>query len=255
MGLVNEEPAMLRRYGPALVAFSLTIAALWVPMHTLPQHGDEAQYGWMSAYYGSELAHLDFSPTGKDIFTDPGWSPSSYWTLTQPMTARLIYALALAITESPTPAMPYSWTDPALQNPENWLEPRTIMMLRFVAVLCTATGLALIALRLGWPGLLAVALFVGIPHVRTDLPRATGEGPLVLGFGLCLLSYGSRWFPIVLRIRRHHEADGFAVVASRRLGGLWAHSLQASSRSGTAAARLVCPHTTLVVRGWPRVLN
>ncbi len=186
----------MKRLLPATVAFVLTVAVLVPSALSLPQHGDEAQYGWSAAYFGGKLAHLDFWPHGSDLFTDPGWSPSSYWSRTQPMGARYTYALALGFTGEAAPALPYSYTDASLQGPEMLLAADTLIALRLWAIVLAAVGLALFAARLGWPALCAIALFLVIPDVRVDLSRAWAEGPLLFGLGLAAAAYGTRWLPL-----------------------------------------------------------
>lgn len=175
------------------VAFLLTAAALLPSALSLPQHGDERLYIWKAAYYGNRLVRLDFSP-GADPYLDPGWDPQAFWAVEQPTGSHVIYFLALSLTASPTATLPYSYTDPDLQGPETAIPPSTLIVTRVAAVLCAAVGAALLTARFGWPALPALALFLAIPHVRDDLARAWAEGPLLLGFGLCAIAYGSRWF-------------------------------------------------------------
>ncbi len=184
---------MRERLIPAAIVFVITICVLLPSALSLPQHPDEAQYGWSAAYFGNKVTQFDFSPRGSDPFSDPGWFPYSYWSLTQPMAGRLLYATVLAATGAPTPTMPYSFTDPALQGPEVFLAADTLLILRLTAIVSAALGLALIVWRLGWPAVAASALFLAIPFVRDDLARAWAEGPLLLGFGLCAIAWGSRW--------------------------------------------------------------
>lgn len=35
-----------------------------------------------------------------------------------------------------------------------------------------------------------------VPHVRSDLPRAWAEAPLLLGLVLCAVTFRTRWFPV-----------------------------------------------------------
>ncbi len=184
----------MKRWAPALAAFLLTVAALVQPALTLPQDGDEAQYAWTAAYYGGRLAELDFRPDGEDAFTDPGWSPRDPWALTQPMGTRAVYAIALAASSLPAPALPFAWGNPALQGPDRLVPSETLPALRLVAVLFASVGLAMLAYRLGWPAVLAALLLLGMPNARDDLARAWAEGPLLFGLGLASLSYGTRWF-------------------------------------------------------------
>lgn len=230
-----------RRWLPGLVVFVIACAALIPQVYRLPQHGDEAQYGWSAAYFGSKVRHVDFSPRGTDIFIDPSWFPMSYWTVTQPMFARYVYATALWVSGAPTPDRPYSFTDRSLQGPETWLTSNTLRLLRFVAVLCSASGLALIVVRLGWPSLLACCLFLSVPFIRADLSRAWAEGPLLLAIGLSVISYGTRWFAPVA-----------GIVAATKLTGLLCWPI--SYWHGFGASRLRRPLALLItVTTWVMV--
>jgi hypothetical protein len=224
----------LSRIAPAIVAFVLCVLSLIPSALTLPQHGDEAQYGWSAAYFGGLVARLDFRAGGSHPYLDPGWAPNSYWALTQPMGSRFIYAVAIALSNAPTPERPYVYTDPALQSNDGYLADSTLLVLRFTAVVCAGLGLALIALRLGWAGLVAAALFLALPMVRDDLARGWAEGPLLLGFGLCAYAYGSRWF-----------APACGLAATLKLTGLplWLLAFRqgiGGSRLAHSAALLVC---------------
>ena len=172
---------------PAFTAMVLTIAALWPSALTLPQHGDETNRVWSGWYYVGLLCKLDFRFAGPP--GDPGWDPQSYWAVTQPMGVSLLYGSAVHTTGLPVPQHPYDFAQP-LDEPTRVPLP-TLRLVRAVAVLCAALGLALIVFRLGSPALVAVALFLAIPHVRMDLARATGDAPVLLGFGLCAATYGS----------------------------------------------------------------
>src|ERR1051326_7300473 len=110
--------AVNRRLVPAAAAFLITVAALIPSVLSLPQHGDENHYAWTAAYYGARLAHLDLRPDSSDPVLDPGWAPFSLWALTQPMGARLIYAIALGLTGSPPPALPLALPDPSAHAAE-----------------------------------------------------------------------------------------------------------------------------------------
>lgn len=186
----------MKRLLPATIAFVLTVAALVPSALSLPQHGDEKMYIWKAAYYGSRIAQFDFSQ-GTDTFLDPGMSPWSFWALEQPMGSHLIYSAALGVSGAATPTLPYSWTDTNLQGPDTAIPDATLPLVRFVAIACAAVGSALISLRFGWRGLVATGLMIAIPHARDDLARAWAEGPLLLGFGMCAVAHGSRWFALV----------------------------------------------------------
>lgn len=179
---------------PAALVFALAVGVVIPSALSLPQHGDERQYIWAAAYFGGKVTHLDFRPAGTDAVRDPGWSPSVYWTVTQPMGARFVYALALWITQSSPPELPYSFGDPALQGVETEVTPHTLLVCRLTAILCAALGLALVAVQFRWAGAVTAAVFLLIPHVPSDLARAWAEGPLLLGFGLCAVTWRTRWF-------------------------------------------------------------
>ncbi len=206
---------MLRRcyrFVPALVSFVAAVCLLWPYAATLPQHDDEAQYGWSAAYYAGKLARLDFHPAGSDRLTDPGWDPLSPWSLTQPMGARFVYGLALRLTGAPVPSQPRLFVGNQDPPPETLLSPATLHALRVTGLLCAALGLALFSLRLGWRGLIVTGGLLVAPWARADLARAWAEGPLLLGFGLCAVAYGTRWFA---------PACGLAATFKLTALGLW----------------------------------
>jgi hypothetical protein len=195
---------MMRRWSgrfekwfPAFVTLVLSFSLLLPSAISLPQHGDEAQYGWTAAYFTQRLLKLDLRPTGTDRMVDPGWDPLSHWTLTQPMGTRFLYGLVIALARLPTPERPYLWLDPPLPQPENELPAATLLALRLTASLCAAIGLALISYRLKWSGTVAALLFLAFPDVRDALAHAWAEGPLLLGLGLATLAFGSPWFGIM----------------------------------------------------------
>jgi len=196
---------------PALTAMVLTIAALWPSALALPQHGDERMYVWKAGYYGGRIARLDFSPAGDMPYLDPGWDPLSFWAVEQPLGAHLIYALAMGLTRTPPPSQPYCWGQELFRGEETAIPPDTLLATRLAAVTCASLGLALIAYRLGWAGTVAAALFLAIPHVRGDLARAWAEGPLLLGFGISAIAYGSVWFPVTAGITTAFKLTGLAL--------------------------------------------
>src|SRR5579884_3348482 len=184
---------------------------------------DEDEYGWSAAYYGSRAARLDLSPGAGG--SDPGWSPNSYWAVTQPMGTRFLFAAALGISGAEAPAR-----RPALQQaaPREWLAdtetmlaPSTRRVLRIAAVVCAALGLAasfkLTALGL-WP-----LLFV---------PGAAGRGrrPVVRGaisaLAVWTLLDPPSWFAggpaflgVMLRVRMLNELaqnESFGLYAPAR---------------------------------------
>jgi hypothetical protein len=173
----------------------LTALGVLLPsVRTTPLHHDETQYVWSAAYYGSKLAHLDFRREGSEPFQDPGWEPFTWWPISQPMGTRYVLAAALAATGARAPVVPYSFVDKALQGPETEVAWNTLVVARVAAALCAAAGLALMAWRWGVRGTAVAVLLLAIPHARQDLARAWAEGPLLLGFGLCAATVGSRRF-------------------------------------------------------------
>jgi hypothetical protein len=85
-------------------------------------------------------------------------------------------------------------------------------VLRAVALTCAVLGAGLLALRFGWPGVAAMAVVLVLPGNAEGFARAWAEAPLLLAFGLVAVSYGSRWFPVVL---------GVASTAKLTAVGLW----------------------------------
>jgi hypothetical protein len=198
---------------PSLLAFVLSFLAILPSIWALPQHGDEMFYAWSSQYYWGKLTHLDFSHTYDELpsFSDPGWSPYSVWMVTGPTLTRLVYGATLAITGAPAPRVPYNWDEPAIQGPETLIPPGTLVTLRVAAVACAALGFALFAARLGWIGFLATGLMLLVPSARDDFARAWAEGPLLLGFGLCAIAYGTRWFGAACGAAVTFKLTGLAV--------------------------------------------
>ena len=103
----------------------------------------------------------------------------------------------MAIAGAPPAARPFSYHDPGLQGPDTEIPPRTLQVTRLTAVTLAAFGFALVVLRLGWPGLAVPVILLSTRFVRTDLARAWAEGPLLFGFGLAILTFGTRWFAVV----------------------------------------------------------
>ena len=201
----------IRRFAPVLAALLITVVALVPSAVSLPQHDDENHYAWTAAYYGGKLAHLDFRPDSSDPGLDPGWDPFSQWALTQPMGARLVYALALGVTHSSPPALPLDLDDPSAHLSEIAVPDSTLLVLRLTSVLCAALGFALFAVKWGWRGAAPLVL-LAIPDTRADLARAWAESPLLLGFGVCAIAYGTRWFA---------AACGLAATFKLTALGLW----------------------------------
>lgn len=201
---------MQQRILPCLVAALMTLAALLPGIATVPQHGDEADYALIGAYYGARLARLDFSTVERNLQNDPGWSPRGIWALTQPMGTRLLYAAVLGATGLPAPTAQWDFDNGPV--PEAMLRQDSLIAMRLAAILCAALGLAAVAFRFRWRACAAIFLFLLIPHVRSDLTRGWAEGPLLLGCGLCVASFGTRWFAV---------ACGLAATAKLTALGLW----------------------------------
>jgi hypothetical protein len=206
--------ALRSRWLPALLTFILPLVLLLPQLGHIAPFFDEDQYGWSAAYFGGRLAHLDFSP-GDGSYGDPGWSPTSYWALTQPMGTRFVYAIALASSGNSGPAQALDETgrgfDPDVSTlpADATLTPAARQAMRTAAVLCTAMGLACVAWRLRWAGMLASALFLALPVAARNCTLGYAEAPLLLGIGLVVLTYGTRWLPLAL-----------GLVASFKLTGL-----------------------------------
>jgi hypothetical protein len=188
----------------------MSLAALLPGIHTVPQHGDEADYALIGTYYGERIAQLDLSTAERNIQNDPGWSPRGIWALTQPMGTRLLYAAVLGATDLPAPTQQWDYVNGPV--PEAMLRQDSLVAMRIAAILCAALGLATIALRFRWRACAAIFVFLLIPHVRADLTRGWAEGPLLLGCGLCVATFGTRWFGV---------ACGLAATAKLTALGLW----------------------------------
>ena len=189
----------LRRLSLAAATAALAFALILPALLSAEDNPDEDEYGGTAGYYGShlaQLAHLD-STAGADSIQDPEWSPWTYWAMTQPMGTRFLYAAALKVTGLPAPTRIRKAGD---MDPRVFLAPEPRRALRVVAALCAAIGLGLIAWRLRVWGVAVAAVFLLLPNVRDDFALAWAEGPLLLGFGLCVASYGSRWFAATLGV-------------------------------------------------------
>jgi hypothetical protein len=197
---------------PALLTFVLTFAQLAATVPLAEPHGDEDQYIWSAAYFGGKLATIDLRRSGVDANEDPGWAPDSFWAQTQPMGARLLIAVGLGLAGVEVPAAPYWFGQPPERERQTTASPAARTVGRLMAALAAAAGLALIAARLGWAGLAAALGFLLLPSVRDDLARAWAEGPLLFGFGLATLAFGTRWFGI---------ACGVAATFKLTALGLW----------------------------------
>jgi hypothetical protein len=215
-----------RRVAPAAALFLLALFILLPGVGVLAPAPDEEQYGWTGVYFGSRLRHLDFSP-GADQLSDPGWAGDSYWALTQPMGSRFVYAIAFAITGAQPPARPLLlWTDDSIMRPEQLqidpnfsMSSRSLLIMRYTAIVCFALGLACIAWRLGWTAVLACALFVVLPATRVVYSLGWAEGPLMLGLGLVVLAWGTRWLPFALGLVASFKLTGLALWPAILLPG------------------------------------
>jgi hypothetical protein len=214
----------------ALAAFILAAIVVTPFAFTQPLEGDEEQYIWSAAYFGGLLTSLDFRAGGTDDVTDPGWSPARWWSLTQPMGTRLFYAAVLGISSADVPRTPHFSHDPRLNTPESLVAPGTVLICRLAGVVAAAAGLALIAWRIGPRVLIAMLAFLAIPHVHVHLAYAWAEGPLLLGFGLCMLAYRTPWFA---------AACGLTATFKLTALGLWPLVLMPGANSS--------------VRRWPAV--
>jgi len=197
--LRDQWPRVTHHLIPAAIALLVSVATLAPAALTQEQDPDEAQYAWSAAYFGGRMARLDFSPGGEDWRIDPGWSPPSFWTLTQPMGTRFFFAAVLGGTGMPAPALPYYYSEPKLQGEGSLVAPQTLFVLRMSAVALSAVAFSVLALRWGWPGLAGLALLL-VPHLRDDLSRAWAEAPLLLGLALCAAAFRTRWFPVLCGI-------------------------------------------------------
>jgi|WetSurMetagenome_2_1015567.scaffolds.fasta_scaffold164913_1 hypothetical protein len=221
-GFKKKNIFVKRRYIPSALIFLISLIALIPIALTQPQHGDEAMYIWKAAYYTNRISHLEFASQGSDDYTDPGFSPLSFWAMEQPFGSHIIYAIAMKLSNTSAPSVPYKYLDPAFQKPENLIPASTLPVVRIVAVLCVSIGLGLIVYRFGWSALGACLLFIAIPHVRFDLSRAYAEGPLLLGFGLCAVLAGTRFYGSALGLTASFKLTGIllwpiAGYASRKL--------------------------------------
>ena len=234
-----------RRVVLAGAVSAIAIVVLLPIARSADQHPDEAQYGWSAAYFGSLAAHGDFSPTGPDLFLDPGWNPYSYWSSTTGMGARFWFAGALAITGSDAPTLPYSYTSKKFQGPETLLSSSSLLVLRIAAILAAALGLGLMAWRLGMPAVFGISIFLALPNVRDDLARAWAEGPLMLGFGMMVASYGSRFFAVACAVAATFKLTAIGlwplVILGRANGGI---------RPWKAVAVLLITWTVLTPQSW-----
>ncbi|HEY8691395.1 MAG TPA: hypothetical protein VIR57_01505 [Chloroflexota bacterium] len=234
---------MKTRLGAALAVFVLALIVILPSASQLAPYPIEDEYGWGGAYFGARLLHLDFSP-GPGTYDDPGWAAENHWTLTQPMASRFVFGLALAVSGSHTPPVPFDWRTANVNDPAHWydnaqtmLSPAARWVMRLAAAVCAGLGLACIAARLGWAGALGGALFLLLPNVPTDLGYGWAEGPLLLGIGLCVLAYGKPWFGPALGLAAAFKLTALglwpALLIPRSSGrGRWAMLLGAVGAAG-----------------------
>jgi len=81
------------RLAAAAAASVLAIGVLLPGVLGASPTPDEHEYGGTAGYYGAHLARLARldSAAGPDPIQDPGWSPWTYWAMTQPMGTRFLY--------------------------------------------------------------------------------------------------------------------------------------------------------------------
>lgn len=194
----------------ALIIFTITLLVLFQNIRALDQHGDEKMYIWKAAYYSARLIKTDFSQ-GTDPYLDPGFNPKSFWAWEQTFGSHWIYAIAMGISNTQPPELPYSYTDSKLQGSETNIPPNTLFAARLAAIICAAAGLAFLTLRFGWTGFISSIVLLSIPFIRDNFSRAWAEGPLMLGFGLCAISYKTRWFPIALGVAAAFKLTALAL--------------------------------------------
>ncbi|MFH0900597.1 MAG: hypothetical protein V2A73_08210 [Pseudomonadota bacterium] len=215
---------MRKRVLPAAIVFVVTVCALLPSALSLPQFMDENFYVWSGAYFGGKIARLDFSPRNGAIPDDPGWNPGDWWSMSAPMPFRLVYAGTMAITGSLPPAKPYEYKGPAATiegQPDALIPDRTLFVVRLTALLCSALGIAALAFRFGWSGLLGLFMLL-MPDGTRNLTLAMAEPVLVLALGLCVLAYGSRWFPLAAAFAGGSKLIGFLMwplLLRRRANG------------------------------------
>lgn len=183
----------------SVAVFAFTVIFLLNEVSTTDQHGDEKMYVWKSGYYANRILSWNFS-SGTHEYLDPGFNPLTFWAWEQPFGSHFIYAITMGVTSSPYPEVPYSYVDPNYQSTETMIPQKTLLTTRSAASVCAAIGMSLITMRFGLEAILPVVVLVLIPSTRDSFSRAWAEGPLMLGFGLCAITFRSRWFPIALGI-------------------------------------------------------
>ena len=230
----------------ALAAFLLAVAIIAPCAFFIgPAETDEEEYIWSAAYFGDKVARLDFAPSGASAQVDPGWSPTAWWSLTQPMGTRLLYAAALGLSSAEAPRSARGHLDPGDDGAAAHTTPGTLLICRLAGALAAALGFTLIAWRIGPRALLMMLGLLAIPPVQMQFALAWAEGPLLLGFGLCILTYGTRWFP---------TACGVAATFKLTALGLWPLLLVPGAagpfRRGLALALTLLTWTILTPSSW-----
>ena len=200
IGMMSRSSEPVRRslrrcLNPPAIAAALFLMIGSYGVFVTPDHRDEDVYVWASAYLMHQLATHDTSFTPDDEYSDPHWYWNSHWVLGMGTSTRLVYGAGLVLTPgTEAPQLPYSWEIARFQGPNTIVAPRTRTVMRFVAVLCGALGIALIARRFRWAAVIGAAVILFVPGGIATFSRAWAEGPLLLGFGLCAAAYGTRWF-------------------------------------------------------------
>ncbi len=188
----------------ALGAFLLTVVSIYPAARTLPQHPDEGIWAWTGLHIVENAEHGDLNPFR---LAPPGWSP-----LQTPMTGPVVYGLVVQLAGLSVPAHPHNWdTEGPTVNPSTLLPRSTLAVVRVTGIVAGAVGLALLAFRLGWTGLLGVSLFLAIPHVPGDLGVVAVDNFLLLGLGVSALAYGSRLFPLAAAFAAACKLNGLIV--------------------------------------------
>jgi hypothetical protein len=128
-------------------------------------------------------------------------------------------------TGTQPPELPFSFIDSRYQGPATDVPASTLAASRLAAVMCSAFGLALVAARLGWIGAIVAGLLLALHAERHDLALAWAEGPLLLGFGLCTATWGTRYFPIAAGIATTFKLTALPLwlvgFHKRANGGMW----------------------------------
>lgn len=200
-----------RRAAPAVLAGAMFLAVGTYGAFTTPVDHDEDLYVWAGAYLVHQIATADTSAQSHGQYADPHWDPLTPWALGMGTGTRLVYGLGLALTPD-THAPPRPWAIDFPDDESTFAAERTVRVLRMLAVLCACAGIALIALRFRWAALAGGAVILLLPEGIATFSRAWAEGPLLLGFGLVAVAWGTRWFASLL---------GVALTFKLTALGLW----------------------------------